>query len=105
MKPNSFTKGKADERDILTPLGHNMAVDDWIYRKVPCVLLYKDGIMDIHAVQDYATYELAMLRKDSSYKSPWLPIGYGSFKKMQKLMYEIASERLAVIGTRSRDME
>ena len=97
MNSNSFIKGKPKERDILTTFGYDFAVDDWIFRDIPCVLLYKDGIMDIYPIQQYTDYELTMLQMDSSYKSAWILIGYGSFIEMQKRMYEIVREGLGAI--------
>ena len=94
-------RGNVYTPDIITRFGYDFAVDEWIWAKVPCVLLYKDGIMDIYPVEDYTAYELAMLRRDSRYKSPWIPIGYGMFEEMQTLMYRLASEGPSEIGARS----
>ena len=99
MSSNSFAKRKANETDILTPWGYDFLVDDWIFRNVPCVLLYKDGLMDIYPIEDYTDYELTMLQRDSSYRSAWIPVRYGNFIEMQKYMYEIAREGLRVIDT------
>lgn len=105
MSSNSSTKRKVYENDILSTIGHKYVVDDWIWRGVPCVLLHKDGIMDIYPIQDYTDYELAMLQRDASYKSPWIPIAYGSFVELQKLMYEIAREGPSAIDVKPLDMK
>jgi hypothetical protein len=63
------------------------------------VLLYKDGFMDIYPIEQYTEYELTVLQRDSSYKSAWIPIRYGSFIEMQKCMYEIAGKGLGTLGT------
>jgi hypothetical protein len=105
MRSSSFAKHKAYESDILTTIGHKYVVDDWIWRGVPCVLLYKDGIMDVYPIQDYTEYELTMLQMDSSYKSAWIPIRYGSFIEMQECLYEIAREGLCAIGAKPLDMK
>jgi hypothetical protein len=105
MKSNSVAKRKTIDSDILTTIGRNFVVDDWIWRGVPCVLLYKDEIMDIYPIQDYTDYELTMLQRDSSYKSAWIPIRYGSFIEMQECLYEIAREGLYAISVKPLGVE
>jgi hypothetical protein len=84
--------------EILTTLSLDLTIDEWIYLDIPCVLLYKDGFMDIYPIQEYTGYELTMLQRDLSYKSAWVPIGYGTFLNMQKCLYEILYEGLYAIS-------
>jgi len=105
MKRNSFGKGRAKEPDMLTPFGYRLVADNWIFQNVPCVLVYKDGFMDIYPIEQYTDYELTLLQRDSSYKSPWIPIRYGSFIEMQKCMYEIAHEGLGAICAKPLDVK
>jgi hypothetical protein len=105
MKSISSANGKASDRDILTTIGYKFTVDDWIFQDIPCVLLYKDGLMDIYPVQAYTSYELTMLQRDSTHKSAWIPIRYGNFLEMQECMYEILREGLCAINTKEIGMK
>jgi|WetSurMetagenome_2_1015567.scaffolds.fasta_scaffold84112_2 hypothetical protein len=103
MNVNQTSDPKSKSRDILTPLGHKLTVDDWIFREIPCVLLYKDGHMDIYPIEEYSAYELTMLQRDPSYKPSWVPIRYGSFLELQTCMYEILQEGLCEVSTKPKE--
>ena len=105
MSSDSFAKRKANKTDVLSPWGYGLVVDDWIFRNVTCVLLYKDKLMDIYPIEAYTDYELTMLQRDSNYKSARIPIRYGSFIDMQKCMYEIAREGLHAIDAKSLEIK
>jgi hypothetical protein len=77
----------------------NSIVDDLIFRNVPCVLLYKDGILDIIPVADYVVSERKELQNNSSYKTERVPIGYGSYGEMLKCKEKIGRDGLGTIGT------
>jgi hypothetical protein len=102
MSMNRLLNSK--NRDFFTSLGHKLTIDDWIFQDIPCVLLYKDGLMDIYPVQEYTAYELTMLQRDPSYKSSWVPIRYGSFLEMQACMYEILQEGLHALSTKPPEL-
>ena len=97
MKPNPLDTAQAHTSDILTQTGCSLSVDDWIFEGLLCVLLFKDGEMDIYPIQEYTDHELTMLQRDSKYKSSWIPIQCGSFIELQKYMYEIARGGLCTI--------
>jgi hypothetical protein len=105
MSCNQLSHPKGRENDMLTMLGHDLTIDEWIYMGIPCVLLYKDGLMDIYPVQEYTGYELTMLQRDSRYTSAWVVIGYGSFLEMQELMYERLREWAGAICSKPQEIK
>ena len=105
MSSNFSGKRTANINDILSRCGYDATVDEWIFHNIPCVLLYKDGDMDVYPVQEYTECELSMLQGDSSYKSAWTPIGYGNFLEMQERMHELLREKLIGSSAKASEMK
>jgi hypothetical protein len=78
MNFNRISDPTSKKRDILNPLGHNLTIDEWIFQNIPCVLLYKDGYMDIYPIQEYTAYE-----QDNASKRPKLQILLGAYSLWQ----------------------
>jgi hypothetical protein len=75
----------------------------WSYLTSAFVLLYKSGFTDIFPLEEYVSGERMMLQRDSSYKTEWIPIGYGTYGEMIKCKHEIERKGLGAINTKPLD--